>query len=312
MFKNNLIKVIGIYSLLVLIVFGNISGCGNDDSDNNVGNPPILNGEMSNVMVTFNNYCTDDVTVYKTDASGSTCTEVTSPVQLPMGDLPNAFSASTSGSPECGSGTRVEFTLSSDGDIFYDISTNANEPPVFFNVPVRILALQNTASTACALPEWDGTACPEGGTTTLQCRCVSSQICSNMPTSLNEDCKTGYLSPTSGPQFICRAQAANEYVVEWCPSKNPNQVPTCTVPAFNMNQPCPNVCFEDASKAPFPCEENQAQPHVMCNVAPFGGMPPENHCLLVTDCDNDGAPCGCCTEDSQCSMDTNCIDFLCQ
>ena len=264
---------------------------------------------MSNVVVKFINHCKDDVTVYKTNASGSSCTEVTSPVQLPMGDEPNAFSASTTGNPECDSGTRVEFTLSSDGDIFYDISTNANDPPIFFNVPVRILAMQNTASTDCAYSEWDGTACPEGSTSTLQCRCVSSQICTNIPTSLQENCMTGYLSPESGPQFVCRTKAVKEFVVEWCPS---SQVTTCTVPDFNMTHPCPNVCYEDASKVPFPCEENQTQPHVMCNVAPFGGMPPESYCLLVTDCDNNGAPCGCCTEDSQCSNDTSCIDFLCQ
>ncbi len=297
--------------VIILISFGTIVGCGDDD-DNNVGDGPILNGEQPGVEVTFNNYCTDDVTVYKTDASGSTCTEVTSPVQLPVGGVPNPFSASTTGNPECDSGTRVEFTVSTNGDVFYNISTNADDPPIFFNVPVRILAMQNTASPPCALAEWDGTLCPEGSSSALQCRCVSSQICTNMPSSLQENCTTGYLSPRSGPQFICRAQAANEYVVEWCPSNNRSPVPTCTVPGFNMNNPCPNVCFEDATKAPFPCEENQSPPHVMCDVAPFGGMPPESYCLLVTDCEMDGAPCGCCSDNSQCSMSTNCTDYLCQ
>jgi len=310
MFKYKFIKAIGIFSIFALIVFGNIAGCGEgDNNDDDLGD---LNGDMSDVMVTFNNYCTDNVTVYMTNSSGSSCTEVTSPVQLPAGNVPNAFSASNSGSPECTSGTRVEFTVSSDGDIFYDISTNANQPPVFYNVPVRILAMQNTAGTSCALPEWDGTACPEGSSNTLQCRCVSSQICTDMPTSLQDNCTTGYLSPMSGPQFICPELAVNEFVVEWCPSMNPNPVSTCTVPEFNMTQPCPNVCYEDATKAPFSCEANQSPPHVMCNVAPFGGMPPESYCLLVSDCSNDGAPCGCCTDDSQCTGSDTCIDFLCQ
>ena len=177
-----------------------------------------------------------------TDSSGSSCTEVMmNPYQLSMDDMPNAFSASTSGSPECTSGTRVEFTVSSDGDVFYDISTNANEQNVFFNVPVRILVMQNTAGTSCALPEWDGTACPPGNPDTLQCRCVSSQICTNMPTSLQADCTTGYLTPTSGPQFVCRENAIKEFVVEWCPSMNQNPVPTCMVPGFESAAPCPNV-----------------------------------------------------------------------
>ena len=126
MYKYKFIKVIGICSIFALIVFGNLAGCGEGDNNNDLDGTPPLNGEMSNVMVTFENHCTDDVTVYMTNASGSTCTEVTSPVQLPMGNVPNAFSASNSGSPECTSGTRVEFTVSSDGDIFYDISTNCH------------------------------------------------------------------------------------------------------------------------------------------------------------------------------------------
>jgi hypothetical protein len=310
MFKNNWIKVLGIFCLFVFVVLGNIVGCGEDD-DNNGGDGPIFNGELPPVEVTFKNYCTDDVTVYETDASGSTCTKVTSPVQLPLGGVPNPFSASTTGNPECDKGTRVEFTLSANGDVFYNISTNADDPPIFFNVPVRILALQNTASPPCALAEWDGTLCPPGSSSTLQCRCVSSQTCTDKPTSLDQDCKTGYLNPTSGPQFICRAHAANEYVVEWCPANNPSPVPTCKVPPFDQNQPCPNVCVEDATKAPFPCED-ESPPHVMCDVAPFGGTPPESYCLLVSDCEKDGAPCECCTDNSQCPTATNCLDFLCQ
>lgn len=314
MFKNKFIKAIGICSIFALIVFGNLAGCGEGDN-NNDDDLGDLNGEMSDVMVTFNNYCTDDVTVYMTNQSGSSCTEVTSPVMLPTGNVPNAFSASTSNSGECATGTRVEFTTSIDGDIFYDISTNANKPPVFYNVPVRILAMQSTAGTSCALPEWDGTACPEGDSSTLQCRCVSSQICTDMPTSLQADCTTGYLSPMSGPQFVCRDNAVNEFIVEWCPSMNPNPVPTCTVPEFNMAAPCPNVCYEDATKAPLPCSAN-TMPKVMCNTAPFGGTPPESYCLLDSDCPNpqhpDRAPCGCCTDDSQCMGTDTCIDFICK
>lgn len=319
MYKYKFIKAIGICSIFALIVFGNMAGCGEGDnnSDDLDGTPP-LNGEMSNVMVTFNNYCTDDVTVYMTNQSGSSCTLVeNSTVQLPAGNVPNAFSASNSGSPECGSGTRVEFTVSSDGDVFYDISTNANQPPVFFNVPVRILAMQNTAGTSCAFPEWDGTACPLGSTNTLQCRCVSSLICTDMPTSLQADCTTGYLTPTSGPQFVCRETAVNEFIVEWCPSMNPNPVSKCMDPEFKMDAPCPNVCYEDATKAPFPCSENQAMPHEICNAAPFGGTRPESYCLLDTDCTAteqhpDRAPCGCCTDDSQCTGGDTCTDFQCK
>lgn len=308
MFKNNWIKVLGIFCLFVFVVLGNMVGCSDNDdnNENNGGDGPIFDGELPLVKVTFKNYCTHDVTVYETDASGSTCTEVTSPAQLSVG--PNPFSASTSGQPECGTGTRVEFTVDASGDVFYDISTNADEPPIFFNVPVRILAMQNTASPACALPEWDGTLCPPGSSSTLQCRCVSSQICTDKPSGLDQDCKTGYLTPTSGPQFICRAHAANEYMVEWCPANNPNPVPTCTVPPFDKNHPCPNVCVEDATKAPFPCED-ASPPHLMCDVAPFGGTPPESYCLLTADCNANGAPCGCCTSSSS---TCNCLDFLCQ
>ncbi len=113
-----------------------------------------------NVVVTFRNRCTDQaVTVYRTSKTGSSCDPVsTSAAYVLSTSEPNAFSASINGQPSCADGTRVEFTYGANGDVSYDISTNGSweaRPVTFFNVPVRILALQNTSPT-CALAQWNG------------------------------------------------------------------------------------------------------------------------------------------------------------
>ena len=63
-------------------------------------------------------------------------------------------------------------------------------------------------------------------------------------------------------------------------------------------------------KAPDPCA---AMGKVMCNVAPFGGTPPESYCLLPSDCTAPREPCGCCASDTDCAASgKSCVDFLCQ
>jgi hypothetical protein len=278
-----------------------LAGCGGgkggvvpDDDDMEGGGP------SSAVTVTFESYCQgESVTVYKTNASGSECTliDTSGPVTTDPAN-PNAYSASTTGSSECTTGTRVEITQGSNSDVSYDISTNAAVmTPAFFNVPVQFLALQNTAPTPCALPIWDG------GTGATDLRGVSSQVCSTAT------CATAYQTPTSGPQFITKDTAASSYVVEWCPEQNTSPLPICTPPPFDSSSPCPNVCWEDAVTAPFTCAEAG---HVMCNTAPFGGTPPESYCLLSSDCAAPREPCGCCTSDSDCSGGESCVNFLCQ
>jgi hypothetical protein len=250
------------------------------------------------VTVTFQNHCTQSVTVYQTDPSGSSCTQVSGPV-TPAVASASAYSASTTGSPDCAQGTRVEITPGTNGDVSYDISTNAMvmQPP-FFNVPVQFLALQSTAPTACALPVWDGDTGPQ------DLRGVSSQQCGTAT------CPTAYQNPTSGPQFITRNTAASAYVVEWCPAMNPAPIPTCTEPPFDASSPCANVCWADAVQSPAPCDT--FPDHVMCDVAPFGGEPPASYCLTTTDCTNDGQACGCCTSDADCTGGKSCVNFLCR
>lgn len=302
MFKNYWIKVLGVFCLFVFVALGSMVGCGDDDdgNDNNGGDGPIFDGEQPSVTVRFDNYCPQTVSVYATDATGSSCTLVTGTTVEPTEAAPNAYSASTSGSPDCAQGTRVEITPGSNGDVSYDISTNAAVMmPPFFNVPVQFLALQNTAPSPCALPEWNGGTDPE------DLRGVSSQVCAEAT------CPTAYQTPTSGPQFITRNMAASSYVVEWCPTANTSPIPTCTVPPFSMASPCPNLCWTDAVMSAAPCDT--FADHVMCSVAPFGGMPPESYCLLTSDCtQHNGEPCGCCTDNSQCPMGNSCIDFRCQ
>ena len=159
--------------------------------------PPSLGLESAKVQVTFKNYCAGQtVDVYLSAADGSSCTKVdTSAPVYPVAGQPNSYSASTNGSPNCAAGTRVEFTPGANGDVSYDISTNGSwpsQPTPYFNVPVRILAMQATAAPACALPEWDGTSAA------ASLRGVSTQICTDAT------CPTAYQTPTSGPQFITR------------------------------------------------------------------------------------------------------------
>jgi hypothetical protein len=280
-------------AILLAACGGGGSGSVEEDDDLNGGGPSAA------VTVAFQSYCQGEtVTVYETDPSGSSCTPVdTSGPVTPAVASPNAYSASTSGSPDCSQGTRVEITPGSDGDVSYDISTNAAvmDPP-FFNVPVQFLALQNTAPSPCALPAWDG------GTGVENLRGVSSQVCASAT------CPTAYQTPTSGPQFITRDTAASSYVVEWCPAENPSPIPFCTPPPFDATDPCPNLCWEDAVTQPFPCAEAG---NVMCNTAPFGGNPPESYCLLPSDCTAPREPCGCCTSDSDCGDGESCTNFRC-
>lgn len=263
--------------------------------------PALLGGEAPAVRVTFNNYCAGQtVTVYLSAADGSACTLVdTSAPVHPVAGQPNSYSASTDGTPSCATGTRVEFTPGTNGDVSYDISTNGampTPPPHFFNVKARILALQATTTPTCALAQWDGTS----AATSL--RGVSTQICDDV------GCPTAYQTPTSGPQFITRATGAHEYVVEWCPAQNPAPVPTCSVPPIAPS-PCANVCLLDAVKSAYPC--SQIPGHTMCNVAPFGGTPPGSYCLKTSDCSKNGQPCGCCTSNADCTGGGSCVNFVC-
>jgi hypothetical protein len=263
--------------------------------------PPSFGMEPGKVKVTFRNYCAGQtVDVYLSAADGSGCTKQdTSAPVVPVAGQPNSYSASTNGLPNCAAGTRVEFTPGTNGDVSYDISTNgsyAPQPTPFFNVPVRILALQATAATSCALPEWNGIS----AATSL--RGVSTQICADA------QCPTAYQNPTSGPQFITRDTGSYDYVVEWCPAQNPSPVPTCSVPPFSPSAPCANVCQQDAVKSAFPCSENPG--HIMCNVAPFGGTPPESYCLLTSNCQAPNQSCGCCTSNADCGTGA-CVNFVC-
>lgn len=263
--------------------------------------PTLLASEQPRVRVTFKNYCAGQtVTVWLSAADGSACTPVSTsaPVYPATGGQPNSYSASVDGTASCATGTRVEFTPGTNGDVSYDISTNGSmptPPPQFFNVPARILALQATTSPACALAQWDGT----GAATSL--RGVSTQICADV------GCPTAYQTPTSGPQFITRDTGSYDYVVEWCPAQNPAPVPTCTVPPITPSA-CANVCLLDAVKSAYPCSEIPG--NTMCSVAPFGGTPPASYCLKTSDCSTYGQPCGCCTSDSQCGTGS-CVGFVC-
>ena len=276
-----------------------LAACGNGSQSP----PPVLDGAepAAPVTVTFKNYCAGELAVYQTDPSGSSCDQidVSGPVTPATGGA-SAYSASTSGGPECATGTRVEITPGDNGDVSYDISTNAAvQNPPFFNVAVQFLALQSTAPSPCALPQWDG------GTGPTDLRGVSSQICSKAT------CPTAYQTPTSGPQFITRDTAASAYVVEWCPDMNPSPIPTCTEPSFDPKSPCANVCWADAVQAPYPCSSDSDKE--ICNKAPFGGTPPESYCLLKTDCvSNQGQACGCCASDADCGVGETCTNFLCQ
>ncbi|MBM4269309.1 MAG: hypothetical protein FJ144_22335 [Deltaproteobacteria bacterium] len=255
-------------------------------------------GDGSGVTLQFQSYCTNPVTTWETNSSGSECTEVGSSV-TPVTASSNAYSASTTGSGECGSGTRVEITPGTDGDVSYDISTNAGTSgPVFYNVPVQFLALQNTAPSPCALPVWDGGMGP------TDLRGVSSAVCDDAT------CPTAYQTSQSGPQFITRADAASTYVAEWCPDDNTSPIPTCPVPTLDTSNPCPYLCWADVVQAPLPCYTQSDK--TMCDVAPFGGTPPESYCLLTTDCTNDGQACPCCRTDTDCDGGSGtCTNFVC-
>jgi len=274
-----------------------LAGCGDrpEESLGLGGSSPVA------VSVTFKSYCAgDNVQVYQTSPTGSSCTliDVTDPITPAAGA--NAYSASITGSPDCTQGTRVEITPSTESvsDVFYDISTNASvmNPP-FFNVPVQFLALQSTAPTTCALPQWDG------GMLATDLRGVSSQQCAVAT------CPTAYQNPTGGPQFVTRDTAASAYLVEWCPAQNPSPLPTCAPPPFDAAAPCANVCWTDAVQSAAPC--STFADHTMCNVAPFGGMPPASYCLLTSDCTSNGQACGCCTSNADCNG-KSCVNFLCQ
>lgn len=252
------------------------------------------------VTVTFESHCSNPVDTFATNPTGSSCTRVASQVTPTVADA-NAYSASTSGSGECTTGTRVEITPGSNGDVSFDISTNGSypqQPTPYFNVPVQFLALQRTAPTRCALPEWNG------GRAADDLRGVSTQVCADAT------CPTAYQTPTSGPQFIVRDTATSAFVVEWCPTKNPSPIPTCDVPQYSASDPCAFVCWANAVQSAFPCEQNPG--HVMCDVDPFGGTPPASYCLLDSDCSKDGKPCGCCTSDTDCTGGKTCTNFLCQ
>lgn len=253
------------------------------------------------VTVTFKNYCAEETTVFSTPPGGGPCTvqATNGPLPLSVGEA-HAFSASTTGHPDCTAGTRVEFTPGTNGDVSFDISTNAAfQHTPFYNVAVQILAMQATATTPCALPVWNG------GTAATDLRGVSTQKCESAT------CATAYQTPTSGPQFITRNTAAHEYVVEWCPSKNPSPVGTCAVPAFSKAAPCPNACWLNAVDSALVCSA-VTPVHVMCDDNVFGGPSPVGYCVVTDDCVSPHAPCGCCTSDSDCSGGDSCVDFLCQ
>ena len=130
-----------------------LAGCAGDGGGS--GGDDDLNGSGSSFTVTvaFQSYCqSQTVTVYQTDTSGSSCTpvDVSTPLQ-PAAGAANAYSASTTGMPDCAQGTRVEITPGSDGDVSYDISTNAAvmNPP-FFNVAVQFLCAASPRRSARA------------------------------------------------------------------------------------------------------------------------------------------------------------------
>lgn len=280
-------------------------GCGDGSTPpmatkNLPGNDGFIGGSAPTVTLEFSNHCATQVDAYATDAAGSSCSLVANMV-TPTAETANAYSASTSGTGACATGTRVEITPGANGDVSFDISTNGSfpsQPTPYFNVPVQFLALQRTAPSRCALPEWDG------GHAAADLRGVSTTVCADA------QCPTAYQTPTSGPQFITRDTAASAYVVEWCPTKNPSPIPTCDIPTFSSDNPCPYVCWANAVQSAFPCE--QVTNHVMCDVAPFGGTPPASYCLLTSDCSSHGKPCGCCTSDSDCTGGKSCTNFLCQ
>lgn len=260
----------------------------------------LVVGSAPAVTLEFSNHCATQVEAYATDSTGASCSLVPNMV-TPTAGSANAYSASTSGSGECATGTRVEITPGANGDVSFDISTNGSfpsQPKAYFNVPVQFLALQRTAPSRCALPAWNG------GQAATDLRGVSTAVCADAK------CPTAYQTPTSGPQFITRDTAASAYVVEWCPTKNPSPIPTCDVPSFSAGSPCPYVCWANAVQSPFPCE--QMANHVMCDAAPFGGTPPASYCLLTSDCSMPRAPCGCCTSDDDCTGEKLCTNFLCQ
>lgn len=263
---------------------------------------PVLGQGQRSVTVKFVNKCSYSVDVYLSAPDGSSCTKVdTSAPVLPVTAQPNSYSASINGQPSCATGTRVEFTPGANGDVSFDISTNGSwpsQPVPFYNVPARILARQATAPATCSLPEWNGTNAP------ASLRGVSTKICDSAT------CPTAYQNPTSGPQFITRDTAAYEYVVEWCPVSGAPSVPTCAATPFNANAPCPSVCLQDAVDSPLPC--STIPDHGMCNVAPFGGIPPASYCLKTSDCSkNGGQSCGCCTSDASCGSGNSCVNFVC-
>lgn len=259
------------------------------------------------VTVTFKDYCATKTNLYFTQHGTDACKAETSngPIELSVGDA-HSFSGSTKSATEnpCDTGTRVEFTPGANGDVSFDISTNAGYPPQpvpFFEMAVQILAMQATATTPCALPVWNG------GEAADDLRGVSTQECKVAT------CPTAYQTPTSGPAFITRNTAAYEYIVEWCPSKNPTPVPTCVPPEPSNGAPCPNLCYIDAIQSALVCSADDiGGAHVMCNADPFGGTPPESYCLLTTDCVSPRKSCGCCWTDSDCSGGDACTDFRCQ